>query len=96
MDLVLKLNDQLKETKKEFDNLMQSKQSEMASTPQTVIPTVSIVVPSTLASSLAPTLPSVTTFLVTSTSTGIGTSTNTEIPTEEIAKLIKAMEEMSI
>jgi len=33
MDLVLKLNDQLKETEKELDNLIQSKQSELATAP---------------------------------------------------------------
>jgi len=33
MDLVLKLNDQLKETKKELENSIQSKQSELATSP---------------------------------------------------------------
>jgi len=48
MDLVLKLNEQLKETEKELDNLIQSKQSELATTPQIVIPTVSTAISSTL------------------------------------------------
>ena len=38
MDLVLKLNDQLKEIEKELGNLIQSKQSELATTPQNIIP----------------------------------------------------------
>jgi len=75
MDLVLKLNDQLKETKKELDNLIQSRQSELATTPQTVIPIVSTTVPSTLATSLAPTDPLATAMPVTGTSTSIETST---------------------
>ena len=33
MDLVLKLNDQLKETEKKLDRLIHSKQSELATTP---------------------------------------------------------------
>lgn len=96
MDLVLKLNEQLKETEKELDNLIQSKQSELATPPQTVIPIVSIIVPSTLATALAPTIPLATTFPVTSTSVGTGTSTSTGTPTKKIVELIKAMEEMSI
>ena len=48
MDLVLKLNDQLKETEKELDTLIQLKQSDLATTSKDVIPTISIVVPPTL------------------------------------------------
>lgn len=96
MDLVLKLNNQLKETKKELDNLIQSKKSDLAIAPQTVIPTVSTVVPSTLAATLAPTIRLATTLLVTSTTAGTSTSTNTETPTEKTTQLIKAMEEMSM
>ena len=49
MDLVLKLNDQLKETEKELDALIQLKQEDVATYSTNVIPTVSTVVPSTLA-----------------------------------------------
>ena len=90
MDLVLKLNDQLKETEKELDNLIQSKQSELASTPQTAIPTVSTTVPSTLVASLAPTVPPTTSMLVIGTSTSAGTST------EKTTELVKSMEEITI
>ena len=90
IDLVLKLNDQLKETEKELDNLIQSRQNELATTPQTVIPTVSKAVPSTLAASLAPTVPPATAMPV------IGTSTNAGKSTKKIAELVKTMEEMTI
>ena len=53
MDLVLKLNDQLKAIEKELDTLIQSKQSDLATTSTTAIPTVTIAVPSTMAASLA-------------------------------------------
>jgi len=85
MDLVLKLNDQLKETKKELDALIQSKQSD--STSKDVIPTISIVVPSTL----APTAPPTTTLPVTEEYT-----TTTGAQGEKATKLIKGMEEKSI
>jgi len=55
MDLVLKLNDQLRETEKELDSLIQLNQSDLGTTAVNVIPTVSTAVPSTLAASLAPT-----------------------------------------
>jgi len=90
MDLVLKLNGQLKEIEKELDNLIQSKQGELATTPKTMIPTVSMTVPSTLATSLAPTTPPTTALPITVDSTSASTST------EKIAKLVKAMEEMTI
>lgn len=91
MDLVLKLNDQLKEIEKELDTLIQSKQSDLATTSRTVIPTVSTVVPSTLEASLAPIAPPATTLPVTTEPTAaIGT------PANKLAKLVKAMEDMSI
>jgi len=90
-DLVLKLNDQLRETKKELDSLIQLKQTNLGTTSVNVIPTVTTIVPSTLAASLAPTAPRATTLLVSTTSTlEIRTSS------EEAGKLVKAMEEMSI
>ena len=93
---MLKLNDQLKETQKELDTLIQSKQSDLATTPQTIIPTVSIVVPSTLVVALAPTIPPATAFPVTGTSASTYTSTTIETPIKKAAELIKAMEKMSI
>lgn len=90
IELVLKLNDQLKETEKELYRLIQSKQNELNTTPQNVIPTVSTAVPSTLAASLAPIVPPATTMPVTDTSTSTGTST------EKTTELLKAMEEVTI
>ena len=51
MDLVLKLNYQLREIEKELDSLIQLKQTDIATTSTNVIPTVSTAVPSTLESS---------------------------------------------
>lgn len=90
MDLVLKLNEQLKEIEKELDKLIQFKQSELATTPQTVIPTISTIVPSTLAASLAPIVPPATAMPIKSTSTSASTSM------EKTSELVKAMEEMTI
>lgn len=64
MDLVLKLNDQLKEIEKELDTLIQSKHSELATTSIAAIPTATTTVPSTLAASLVPTAPLATTLPV--------------------------------
>lgn len=90
MDLVLKLNDQLKEIEKYLDKLIQSRQSELATTPQTVIPTVPTAVSSTLVASLVPTVPPVIALPI------IGTSTSTGTSIENIAELVKAIEEMTI
>lgn len=90
MDLVLQLNDQLKETKKESDNLIQLKQTNIASTSANVIPIMSTTVPSTLKASLAPTAPPATSLPVTTESTTTSTSG------EDADKLVKAMNEMSI
>jgi len=49
----MKLNDQLKETEKELEILIQSKKSDLATTSRTIIPTISTIVPSTLEASLA-------------------------------------------
>jgi len=96
MDIVLKLNEQLKETEKELDNLIQYKQSELATTPQTIISTISTAIPSSLATTLAPTLPLAIALLVTGTLADTGTSKSTGTPIENTIELIKAMEEMSI
>ena len=69
MDLVLKLNYQLKKTKKELDALIQLNQRDLATTFKYVIPTVSTTVPSTLEASLEPTAPPAITFSVTTKST---------------------------
>ena len=92
MDLVLKLNYQLRSTEKELDSLTQLKQGEVGTTPATIIPTVTTVVPSTLATILAPkTLIVIASPITTATSTSeIGTST------DEADKLVHAMEEMYI
>jgi len=60
MDLVLQLNDQLKEMEKELESLIQLKQASSDNAPATVIPTVTTIVPSMLAASLAPTAPMAT------------------------------------
>lgn len=96
MDLVLNLNDQLKETKKELGKSIQSKQIELATTPQTVIPIISTAEPSTLATSLAPTLPPMITLPVVGTISTTSTSTNAGKLTEKIDELIRAMEQVSI
>lgn len=69
MDLVLKLNDQLKETENELDALIQLKQENMATSLKNVIPIVFTVVPSTLAVSLAPIAPLATALPATTEST---------------------------
>jgi len=57
MDLILQLNDQLKEMEKELENLIKLKQASLETSTATVIPTVTTIVPSTLATSLAPIAP---------------------------------------
>jgi len=88
MELVLKLNDQLRETEKELDTLIQLRQSDIATTSATIIPIVSTTIPSTLAMSLA-SIPTTQPVSTESTST-------VDASREEVAKLVIAMEEMSI
>lgn len=90
MDLVLKLNDQLKEKEKELDKFIQSKQSELANTPQIVIPAISTIVPYTLVDSLAPTVLPATAIPITGTSTSLGSFA------EKTTKIVKSIEEMII
>ena len=91
MDLVLKLNDQLKETENELDALIQLKQENVATSSTNVIPTVSRAVRSTLAASLAPTTPVAIALLITTESTSaVGASG------EKVVELIKSMEEIPI
>ena len=91
MDLVLKLNDQLKEIEKELDALIQLKQADVATSSKNVIPIVSIAVPSTLAASLAPTTPLATALPTITESTSTAGASG-----EKVAELVKAIEEMSI
>jgi len=93
MDLVLKLNDQLRSTEKELDALIQLKQGELGSTPATAIPTVTVVVPSTLAVTLAPKTPIGTAFPITTTTSKSAASTiAVGTATDEATKLVHAME----
>jgi len=91
MDLVLQLNDQLKEMEKELDSLIQLKQASLDDAPTTFIPIVTTVVPSTLAASLVPTAP-MAIALPASTPTTLATG----YTGDEANKLVKEMEEMSI
>lgn len=91
MDWVLKLNDQLKETEKELDTLIQLKQSDISTPSANVIPTVSIAVPSTLATLLDSTTPMPTSQPVSTQSTSAAGASG-----EEAANLVRAMEKMSI
>ena len=93
MDLVLKLNDHLKETEKELETLIQLKKSDIATTFANVIPTVSTIVPSTLETTLAPNVPLVTVEVITGTSTGTTQARTSGLIIEE---LIKLMEEMKL
>ena len=93
MDLVLKLNKQLKETEKELEKSLQSKQGEPTTIPQTVIPIISTAVPSTITTSLAPNIPPAIALPVTTTTS---TSEATVTSTKQTDDLIKSMEEMKI
>ena len=74
MDLVLNLNEQLKETEQELEKVVQSRQSESTMQPQTVVPIVSTVVPSTLETVLAPNIPLTTAAPIETTGTSqVGT-----------------------
>lgn len=91
MELVLKLNDHLKETDKELDILIQSRESELEATSRTAIPIVSTIVPSKMEKSLAPTAPPpITLPITTESTTTVGTLTH------KTKKLVKSMEEMSM
>ena len=76
--------------------MIQSRQSELATTPQTVIPTVSTIVLSNLVAALAPTIPTATTLSVAGTTSATGTSTSTGTTTERTDELVKAMEQTNI
>ena len=80
-----------------MDKLVQEKKDREAEVPVTFIPVVTIIVPSTLAESLAPTVPMATTLLETSSTTSTTqSSTTTTQHTDEASKLVKAMQDMSI
>ena len=97
MDLVLQLIDQLKEMEKELDNLIQLKQASLYTTTVTIIPTVTTIVPSTLAASLAPIAPlSIALPAATVSPPAIGSTSVAAQPGDEASKLVKEMEDMSI
>ena len=80
-----------------MDKLVQEKNSSSEVVPIIVIPTITTVVPSTLVESLAPSVPLATTLTVTSTTTSATESfTTVAQPSDEVGKLVKAMQEMSI
>lgn len=89
MDLLLKLNEGLNDIEQALEKELKDKQGESTSQPPDVIPIVSIVIPSTLGATLAPSIPIVTAEVV--TGTGQGSNVNLSIE-----KLIKAMEEMRL
>jgi len=91
MDLVLKLNDQIKEIEKELDALIQLKQAYVATSSTNFIPTVPTVMPSTLETYLVPTAP----LAIALPATTKPTST-TGASGEKASELIKSMEEISI
>lgn len=57
MDLVLKLNEQPKETEQELEKTLKDKQGESTTLPPNVILVVSTAAPSTLGTALAPNVP---------------------------------------
>lgn len=61
MDLVLKLNEKLRETEQELEKTLESRQSESTSHPLKVVSVLSMAVPSTLATALAQNVPLATT-----------------------------------
>jgi len=96
MDLVIQLNDELKEKEKELDNVIQLKQVSLETATTTIIRTITTTVPSTLAVSLAPTSALATTLPDERESTSATSSTTaTTQPSDEASKLVKAMEDMS-
>lgn len=97
MNLILQLTAQTKEMENEMDNLVQEKKDRATEVLVTVIPVVTIVVPSTLAESLAPIVPMATTLPVTSSTTStMESSTTIAQHIDEASKLVKAMQDMSI
>lgn len=97
MDLILKLNEQLKDTEQKLEKSLKGRHSESTSQPQNVVPVVSTTVRSTLATALAPNVPLAT------TENGIGAVTGISIGTSQVGtssqsteELIKSMEEMKL
>ena len=94
MVLLMKLNERLTDTEQALEKALREKQGESTSQPPEVIPTITIAVPSTIASASAPNVPAPTAEVMTGTETAApapGSSTN--MSTEE---LIKAMEELRL
>lgn len=95
MDLILQLNDQVKEMEKELDSLIQLKHASFEIS--TTIPIVTTTVPSTLAALLASTAPLAIVLPTATTSTSTtGSIMAATQPCDEVRKLVKAMEDMSI
>lgn len=94
MDLVLELNDQLKEMENELDSLIQLKQASLDYAPPTIIPIVTTIVPSTLAASLVPIAPMVTVLPAYTPTTLATRSIATGSTGDEENRLVKAMEEI--
>ena len=93
MDLVLKLNEQLKETEQELDKTLQNRQTELTTQPQNVMLVVSTAVPSTLTTALAPNVPMAIAATIEAIGTGTSQAGTSNQSTEE---LIKSMEEMKL
>jgi len=93
MDLLLKLNERLNETKQELERSLKSEQGESTSQLPNVIPVISTVVPSTLAIALVPNVPMATAKAVTGAGTGRAPARTSYLSTEE---LIKSMEEIKL
>ena len=94
MDLLLKLNERLNDTEQALEKSLKRKQGESTSQPLDVIPIVSIAVPSTLRTTLAPNIPVAKTEVVTGTATArTGQSSSANLSTKE---LIKSMEDMKL
>ena len=90
MDLLLKLNERLNDTKQALEKALKDKQGESTSQPPNVILVVSTAVPSTPGVALAQNIPAVTTEVVTSTTTtgttGVAQVSTTNLSTEELIK----------
>ena len=98
MNLILQMTTQIKEMEIEIEKLVQEKETYKAQEiPTTLIPMVTIIVPSTLVEELAPKVPLATTVPVTSSTTSAIESSTIEVHKfDEARKLVKSMEDMSI
>ena len=79
-----------------MDKLVQEKKASMEAIPVTVIPTVTIVVPSTSATPVSTTVPLATIISTPTTTSATDSTTSATHPSDEAGKLIKAMQDISI